>query len=213
MAASPETVVLVHGLWVHGLAMELQRRALGRLGYNAVAYSYRSVRSSLAENAEGLALYAASLRTPLVHFVGHSLGGAIILSMLARGHGASGRIVLEGVPYRDSHAARELRRWELGQAMLGNSMREWLDAEKNADFGRFEIGAIAGSLSLGLGRLVDGALPRPNDGVVTVEETRVPGLRDHIVLPVNHSGMLVSRAVAHQVCAFLRNGAFEHRKA
>ncbi|MBM3358193.1 MAG: alpha/beta hydrolase [Betaproteobacteria bacterium] len=210
MGPAPETVVLVHGLWVHGLAMELQRRALGRLGYRAVAYSYRSVRSSLAQNAEGLALYAASLPAPVVHFVGHSLGGVVVLSMLARGLGAGGgRIVLEGVPYRDSHAARELARWELGQAMLGKSIREWLDAEKDVDFARFEIGVIAGSWGFGLGRLVDSALPQPNDGVVAVEETRVPGMRDQIVLPVNHSGMLVSRAVHRQVAAFLRNGAFE----
>lgn len=211
MAAMQETVVLVHGLWVHALAMELQRRALGRLGYHAVAYSYRSVRLSLAENAERLALYACSLRARVVHFVGHSLGGLVILKMLARGHDAgSGRIVLEGVPYSGSHAAQELARLEIGHFLLGRSMREWLESERPADFARFEIGVIAGSLGLGLGRLVDRDLPRPNDGVVAVEETRVPGMRDHIVLPINHSGMLVSRSVTRQIAAFLRDGTFVH---
>jgi hypothetical protein len=42
-----------------------------------------------------------------------------------------------------------------------------------------------------------------------VEETRLPAMRDHIVLNVSHSGMLVSRAVAHQIDAFLRDGAFD----
>jgi hypothetical protein len=36
-------------------------------------------------------------------------------------------------------------------------------------------------------------------------------MRDHIVLNVSHSGMLMSRAVAHQICAFLREGVFTHR--
>jgi hypothetical protein len=45
--------------------------------------------------------------------------------------------------------------------------------------------------------------------VVTVEETRVPGMTDHIVLPVGHTEMLVSRAVAQQVCAFLAHGKFD----
>jgi hypothetical protein len=43
-----------------------------------------------------------------------------------------------------------------------------------------------------------------------VAETDVPGMRDRIVLHVSHSGMLVSRAVARQICAFLRDGAFAH---
>ena len=50
----------------------------------------------------------------------------------------------------------------------------------------------------------------PNDGVVAVSETKFPEMRDHIVLDVNHTGMLLSRRVVEQACAFLRNGAFVH---
>jgi hypothetical protein len=35
-------------------------------------------------------------------------------------------------------------------------------------------------------------------------------MRDHIVLNVSHSGMLVSNAVVRQVCTFLREGRFAH---
>jgi len=52
-------------------------------------------------------------------------------------------------------------------------------------------------------------VPEPSDGVVTVDETRLPGLSDHLVLPVSHSGMLISREVALQTAAFLRYGRFE----
>jgi pimeloyl-ACP methyl ester carboxylesterase len=209
MTVCSEAVVLVHGLWVHGLAMELQRRALAHLGYHAVAYSYRSVRRGLSENALRLATYVASLRASTVHLVGHSLGGLVILKSLERSpEVASGRVVLVGTPYRGSHAARALARSGIGSSLLGESLREWLESDRPEGFGRFEIGVIAGSRSLGLGRLVDRDLPQPNDGVVAVEETRVPGMRDHIVLPVNHSGMLVSRAVVRQIDAFLRNGTF-----
>lgn len=210
LTSGQDTVVLVHGLWVHGLAMEIQRRALARRGYRALAYSYPSVRATLTENAARLASYAASLRAKRVHFVAHSLGGLVVLKMLsASGAEDLGRIVLQGVPYRGSRAARGLARLPLGETLLGRSLREWLESQPPADFARFEIGVIAGSLALGLGRLVDPDLPRPNDGVVAVEETQVPGMRDHVVLPVNHSGMLVSRAVVHQIAAFLRLGAFD----
>ena len=52
------------------------------------------------------------------------------------------------------------------------------------------------------------SLPGDNDGVVTIEETRIPGLADHIVLPVSHSGMLFSGDVADQTANFLRQGKF-----
>ena len=76
--------------------------------------------------------------------------------------------------------------------------------------GRRELGIVAGSVPLGMGRLL-GSLALPHDGTVAVEETQLPGATDHIVLPVTHFSMLWSRAVADQVVAFLRRGRFERR--
>jgi hypothetical protein len=51
-------------------------------------------------------------------------------------------------------------------------------------------------------------MPEPNDGTVAVEETKLPGIKDHIELPVSHTGLLVSAAVASQTAFFLRHGEF-----
>jgi pimeloyl-ACP methyl ester carboxylesterase len=207
----PETVVLVHGLWVHGLVMELMRRRVARGGYRALSYSYPSMRLTLADNAERLARYCRSLAAPRLHLVGHSLGGLIVLRMLERAPGlAPGRVVLTGTPYGGSFAGRRLAGLPGGRAALGRSMQRWLSPMQAPPATAREIGVIAGSVSLGIGRIVAPDLPAPNDGVVSVEETRVPGMHDHIVLDVNHSGMLVSRAVARQICMFLRDGKFAH---
>ena len=69
------------------------------------------------------------------------------------------------------------------------------------------MGAIAGTQQLGLAQLFVN-IPGDNDGVVSVEETRLPGLADHLVMPVSHSGMLFSGAVADQCASFLRDGRF-----
>ena len=61
-------------------------------------------------------------------------------------------------------------------------------------------------------------LPGTNDGVVRLEETEVAGMRDRIVLPVSHSGMLASRARRARGRGFPRTrsvrpperGAFDH---
>jgi hypothetical protein len=122
-------------------------------------------------------------------------------------------VVLAGTPYHGSSVACALERDVLGAHILvGHSMREWLHDIPPSSFDGREIGVIAGSLSVGLGRLVAPGLPRPNDGVVTVTETGLPAARDCIVLPVSHTGMLLSRAVARQACAFLRDGHFEHAR-
>jgi pimeloyl-ACP methyl ester carboxylesterase len=210
MMTGQETVVIVHGLWVHGLVMELMRRRLARGGYRVVTYSYPSMRLTLAENAERLERYCRKLPAPRVHFVGHSLGGLVVLRMLERASGwTPGRVVLTGTPYGGTFAGRRLAGLPGGRAALGRSMRRWLSPMRLPPATACEIGVIAGALSLGLGRVVAPDLPAPNDGVISVEETRVPGMRDHIVLNVSHSGMLVSRAVVQQICAFLRAGAFE----
>src|SRR3990172_10021421 len=121
-----ETVVLVHGLWVHGIVMELMRRRVARCGYRALAYSYPSMRLTLAENAERLARFSRSIAAPRLHFVGHSLGGLIVLHMLERTPGlAPGRAVLLGSPVAGSLAARRLARLPGGRAAPGRSAPEW----------------------------------------------------------------------------------------
>lgn len=213
MGPSVDTVVLVHGLWVHGIAMGLMRRRIERCGFRALAYSYPSLRLTLTQNAERLARYCRGLAAPQLHFVGHSLGGLIVLRMLERAAGLqTGRIVLLGAPVAGSLAARRLARLPGGRAALGRSMAEGLAAARSfADGGR-DIGVIAGRLPIGIGRVVAPDLPEPSDGAISVSETRLPGARDSIVLDVSHFGMLLSRAVAHQICAFIRDGAFEHAR-
>jgi pimeloyl-ACP methyl ester carboxylesterase len=209
--AQRATVVLVHGLWVHGVLMELQRWYLARMGFDAVTYSYPSMRLTLTENAGRLAQFARALAAPRIHWVGHSLGGLVILRMLEREPALPpGRVVLLGVPYRDSYAGRMLARSSLGARALGRSMREWLEIEKPAHFPGRDIGVIAGSAGIGLGRVLAHGLPAPNDGVVVVAETDLAAACDRIVLPVSHSGMLLSRAIARQAGNFLRDGRFDH---
>jgi hypothetical protein len=66
---------------------------------------------------------------------------------------------------------------------------------------------IAGSRSFGLGLLL-GGLGEPGDGTVAIAETRAEGLRQHLVLPVTHTGMLFSKDVAREVACFLQVGSF-----
>jgi pimeloyl-ACP methyl ester carboxylesterase len=204
-AASP--VILVHGLWMHGLVMRPLARRLAREGFATHCFSYPTLRRTLSENADTLARFCRERGLRDIHIVAHSMGGLVALRMLER-HAdiACRRLVLLGTPYRDSHAARRLARWPGGTRLLGHSIGEWLATPRPQPRAGCDIALIAGTRSLGLAALVARDLPPPHDGVVSVGETRVPGALELDRLPVTHSGMLLSGAVAARCAAFLRSG-------
>ncbi len=205
-----EAVILIHGLWMRGIVLLPQQRWLTKRGYAARRFSYPSMRRGLNENAEALSRFVASTGNAKVHLVAHSLGGIVALSMLAHYRDSRiRRVVLMGPPCMGCYSALYLLRRPGLAPIVGRSLKEWLTSERPQLPEDVEIGVLSGSRSLGLGRLIPG-LPRPNDGVISVMETRLPEARDFITLPVSHSQMLVSRACADQVDAFLRTGSFAH---
>jgi pimeloyl-ACP methyl ester carboxylesterase len=167
------------------------------------------MRLTLTQNAERLAGWASAIGGT-VHLVGHSMGGLVALEAARRmAPAVRGRVVMIAPPYADCFAARCLERWPGGRVMLGRSIGEWISGPRSAPLAGCEIGVIAGTGGIGLGRLIARGLPKPHDGVVALAETRVPGMCDQMVLPVSHTAMIVSRLVAHQTCAFLRAGHFD----
>ena len=117
-------------------------------------------------------------------------------------------MVFLGTPSLTSRTANAVARFRFGRAILGQAATEELlyTHERSWKHER-ELGIIAGNQSFSLGRLVMD-FDEANDGTVAVSETRLPGAKAHIVLPVSHSGMLLSARVAHEVGQFLELGHF-----
>jgi pimeloyl-ACP methyl ester carboxylesterase len=204
-----EPVIIIHGLWVHGLAMGWLARRIRQDGFATHTYSYPTVRLTLSENAERFARYCTNLAAPRLHIVAHSMGGLVALKMLQMNHQLRcGRLVLVGTPYNGSFAAQRLAQLPGGKSLLGRSIAEWLGESRPAPDRNIEIGIIAGTRGYGLGRLIAPDLPQPHDGVVSVAETAVPGVTQRVDMKVGHTEMLVSREVARQCGAYLRNGCF-----
>jgi pimeloyl-ACP methyl ester carboxylesterase len=201
-------VILVHGLWAPALFMAPLAARLGALGHRCHLFQYAGRGHPLQASAERLRRFARA--HDAANFVGHSLGGLVILEALnADRELAVGAVVLLGTPACGSVSGRRLSRHAIGRWLLGHSEALW----RRGGAGRWErpepLGVIAGTLPIGLGRAL-ARLPGANDGVVCVEETTVPGMRERITLPVGHSAMMVSARVAAQTAAFLRCGRFRH---
>ena len=201
-------VVLVHGLWMNAWSMLPLHVHLARGGFRVARFGYASVKRSPSHNAERLARFIEALPDELIHLVGHSMGGVMILQLLKkRADPRIGRVVLLGSPVAGSSAGRDLSSSVGGRWMLGHSLPLWAEGVMPEAPVGVEVGVIAGDVPFGLGRMFLG-LEKPNDGVVMVEETRMNGAADTLVMRVNHSGMILSASVAQQVCSFLKEGKF-----
>jgi pimeloyl-ACP methyl ester carboxylesterase len=203
-------VLYVHGLWMTGIeSIWLRRRLARQRGYRLQVFRYASVRAPLGEIIAALRDTIAAVDAPQVHLLGHSLGGLLIHRCLARyPMRQPGRVVFLGSPVAGSLAARRLARSAYGRALLGaGSAAELLHQQpRDWDSGR-ELGIIAGTRSLGFGRLLL-KFDEDNDGTVALSETRIAGAAAFLPVRTTHSGMLWSARVARETGSFLEYGSF-----
>lgn len=200
-------VVLAPGLWMPAAAMALLAARLARAGYKPQLFAYRG-RSPLESNMARFARYAReALGGRPAHFIGHSLGGVLVLDMLnAHAEIAAASVVLLGAPVRGCLAGRRLGTARLGRWMMGACGA--LCDEREARWQRKEpLGVVAGTLPVGFGRVL-GRLPEANDGVVCVKETDVEGMTARELVPIGHSFLIVSGQVGAMVERFLAAGRF-----
>lgn len=203
--------IFVHGLWLNGAEFSLLRRRLTRAhGFATHRFSYPTVRGSMDDAVQSLAQFVQRIDADHIHFVGHSFGGLVLCRYFQRYPcERPGRVVILGSPLTGSKSARTVARNGLMRRMIGPLVNAELvsDSEPRAWACQNELGVIAGTRAMGLGRLFT-RFDEDFDGTVGVSETRLPGLKAHMALPVSHMGMLIDANVARQVGAFLDTGKF-----
>ena len=203
-----ETVVFVHGLWMNGMDMSLLEYRFKNCGYSTSRFRYKSISNTPINNAKRLADHIDLITSDQIHFVCHSLGGLIFRHYLhLHPLNKAGKIIMLGTPNQASIAAKTLSHWPGGTKLLGKSIKEGLLGPLPCWTGKQELGVIAGDLRLGLGLIIPN-IPRPNDGTVSVEETRLEGMQDHITLHVSHFGLLFSKEAFIQTRHFIEHAHF-----
>ena len=189
-----ETVVLVHGLWMTGREMRVLGGRLEEAGFRVRYFRYRSWRGGLAQAAGDLRKFVEAADGERVHLVGHSLGGVVIAKMVEEAPlSRPGRVAMLGSPMGGSAAAGIMSRRRVGRWLVGGVIREGIIEHSPKWPGGRDLLVVAGDIPLGSGLLL--GLPKPHDGVVRVEETRVEGVRT-VTVRASHVGLLLSRKVA-----------------
>lgn len=186
--------------------MSLLSYRLRRCGFRTRQFTYPTLRRKLKDNAARLQHFVQTIESDSVHFVAHSLGGLLVRQLFHDyPNQRPGRVVTLGTPHAGSAVARRLGRNLFGKVLLGQSYNNGLRGDVPDWDGSRDMAVIAGNVSMGIGRLLT-HLPKPNDGTVSVAETYLPALREHVVLPVTHMGLLVSPKAAAITCRFLSAG-------
>lgn len=199
---------MVHGLWMRGhVDMWPLRRRLQQAGFCPHQFSYPSLDRDLNDNADALSRYCRGFGERPLLMVAHSFGGVVALAAVRRnGPGRLQRLVALGSPLAGSNIAHSLSQkpalhWTVGRAM--NGLLRGIPAVPTG----LEVGSIAGTRPVGVGRLIASPKP-PSDGTVSVAETRIPGLREHLCLPLTHTGLMLSVDAFHHTEHFLLSGRF-----
>lgn len=212
---SDETVIILHGIARSSAHMAPLANYLMHEGYEIINLDYPSTNlpltaliKNVASQLENVSLNSRSK----VHFVGYSMGGLIIRGYLNKYPPKNlGRVLLLGTPNKGSEVADFWKSNYFYQKIFGPAGQELTTDYSNAlneilGEVNYELGIIAGTSTID--PFSSYLLPKPNDGKVSVESTKVKGMSAHIMLPVSHTFFPSNSLVKQQTVMFLKEGHF-----
>ena len=212
-----ECVVLLHGLARSKASMSKLADYLDTEGFSVVNIDYPSRKKdiqTLSQETITKALSSCDTQdiSP-VHFVTHSMGGILIREYLEHQEIKNlGRVVMLSPPNKGSEVVDKLKtffffKWLNGPAgqQLGTDRESVPNSLGPA---HFELGIITGDRSVNL--LLSRLIPGTDDGKVSVENAKLGGMKDFLVVHATHPFIMKNREVMAQVVNFLKNGMFLH---
>lgn len=215
-------VVVVHGLWRSRDAMAPVAEYLEKEGhYHVVNFTYATTRQYIGDHAEHLASVIDGLESvDEINFVACSLGNLVVRRYLFEQEKKSKsgkvdprfkRMVMIAPPNQGAQFARRFSHDAVLRGAWGGApgieIGEWEKLAVKLATPPFEFGILAGGKGPDTIRnpLVDG----DDDYLVAVEETKLDGARDFVVLPATHTSIKSDKTTLEYTLRFLQEGHFK----
>jgi len=214
MTSQASCVVLLHGLARTSSSMEDLEKALVHEGFSVVNEGYPSREHSI-ETLADLAIRPALKLCPenmAVNFVTHSLGGILVRQYLSNQDIKNlNQVVMLGPPNGGSEVVDKFKDLPGFHFINGDAGLQLgtgpLSIPKTLGRANFDVGIIAGTRSINW--ILSSLIPKVDDGKVSVQNTKLEGMNQHIEMPVTHTFMMSNQKVINQVIHYLNHGSFE----
>ena len=206
-----ETVFLLHGICDTKATMMPMEMGLKRRGFRVVNWNYASRKDDIDGLADQLAGQIARHPSKRISFVTHSMGEIVVRAYRNQYQPETvASLVMIAPPNNGSALAdkfSDLRLYKLIFGPAGPQLRQGAAGGcAGAGVPSCRFGIIAGGRSRSRG--MNPMIPGDNDGVVSVDSTRLPGASDFIVLPYPHQVIQTMPATIRHCVRFLRDGQF-----
>jgi len=215
-------VLVLHGLGRSRLSNDDMVEFLrANSKFTVLSVGYASTRADVATHAGSLARVVEHLGDHVdeINFVAHSLGNIVIRHYLAdhtdqqngrRPDQRIKRVVMVGAPNNGARMAEIFGQNSVFERVVGRSgramARQWDDLKKHLAIPQTEFGIIAGGRGDDNG--YNPLLPGDDDIVLAVEETKLPGARDFVVIKGLHAVLMSNTEVQQAALRFLEHGYF-----
>lgn len=214
--AKADRIILLHGIGRTSLSMvEISRKAKDA-GYEVHNLNYHSTRDTLATIIRDTHKdydHIIGDEARRLHFICYSLGCLVTRGIIEQHRPANlGRVAMLGPPNQGSEMADWLKDHSLANWLFGPNLPQLGTANRRVllkligDSADYELGIIAGKDWIDpVGASI---IPGDNDGRVSVERTRLPGMKAHKIVGVSHTGLLMNDDVIADAIHFIQHGAF-----
>jgi hypothetical protein len=208
-----EIIVLLHGLGRNNASMWLLASRLEDAGYYVQRVGYSSLHKKpdeILKDVSSQINQCCQKHTQSVHFVGHSLGGLMVRAYLQNNKVDNlGRVVLLGTPNKGTEAVDYFSNSWLMEILGPTAKALGTDDKsfpKSLKAPYYPVGIIAGEHK---SKFNDHVIQGKDDGLVSVESTKIDVMTDFIIIETSHSMMRYDSEVADQTIEFIKNGEFK----